>query len=124
MAFYDYFCADRHRTTARRGYGVDSIPCECGLTAQRTPFNTPYIHGTTTPTNQLSVDQLDPERFLDTAEEVDYAYTKADNEVGAKLKRPKGYKAGIVRARALQIEREGFNHPSVNKLNELDARAV
>lgn len=123
MPTYEYACKDGHQTTERRGYGSTSISCDCGLKAQRAPFNWSYIHGAG-PAGKLSVDQLDPERFLDTAEEVDYAYTKADNEVGKKLKRPSGYKAGIVRARALQIEREGFDHKTVNKLNELDARAV
>ncbi len=125
MPTYEYICVGRHRSTARRGYEDASIPCEtCGEPAQRAFANVPYIHGMTTPTNQLSVDQLDPERFLDRAEYIDDAYVRADAETGRKVKRPKGYKAGIVRARAMQIEREGFNHKSVVKLNKLDAKAV
>ena len=124
MPTYEYVCAGRHTTTQRGGYDSTHIPCAiCGKQATRAPFNWSYIHGAE-PSGKLNVDQLDPERFLDTAEEVDYAYTKADNETSQKLKRPKGYKAGLVRARALQIEREGFDHPTVHKLNELDARAV
>ncbi len=122
MPTYEYACKDGHQTTARRGYDVASIRCSCGKKARRTPCNVPFIHGAG-PAG-LTIDQLDPERFLDTAEEVDYAYSKADAMSEKKLKRPKGYKAGIVRARALQIEREGFDHPSVHKLNELDAKAI
>ena len=102
-----------------------SIPCEtCGEPAQRAFANVAYIHGMTTYTNQLSVDQLDPERFLDRAEYIDDAYSRADAVSEKKVKRPMGYKASIVRARAMQIEREGFNHKSVVKLNELDANVV
>ncbi len=125
MPTYEYICAGAHSSTARRGYEVASIPCEtCGEVAQRAFANIPYIHGMTTPTNQLSADQLDPERFLDRAEYIDDAYSRADTETETKVKRPMGYKAGIVRARAMQIEREGFNHKSVKKLNDLDAKAV
>lgn len=124
MPFYDYTCG-RHVTTARRGYDIDSIPCgTCERTASRTPFNTPFIHGSSGPAGTLTPDELSPERFLDRAEYIDDAYARADSETGQKLKRPKGYKAGIVRARAMQIEREGFNHKTVEKLNELDRRAI
>lgn len=124
MPFYEYHCKNGHKTTERRGYDADHSLCACGRVSGRSALNTPYIHGMTTPTNQLSADQLDPERFLDRAEYIDDAYVRADKETETKVKRPKGYKAGIVRARAMQIEREGFNHKSVAKLNELDAKAV
>ncbi len=120
---YEYICEERHRSTARRGYEVALIPClECGEPAQRNPCNAPFIHGCG-PAG-LTIDQLNPERFLDRAEYIDDAYVRADKETATKVKRPKGYKAGIVRARALQIEREGPDHKSVQKLNDLDAKAV
>lgn len=123
MPTYQFSCANGHESVARRGYDAKSIACEtCGKPAQRAFANVPYIHGCG-PAG-LTIDQLDPERFLDRAEDIDYAYQKADKEVEKKVKRPMGYKAGIVRARALQIEREGPDHKSVQKLNELDAKAV
>lgn len=123
MPTYEYICEERHRSTARRGYKVALIPClECGEPAQRNPCNAPFIHGVGAA--GLTVDQLDPERFLDRAEYIDDAYVRADKETEKKVKRPLGYKAGIVRARALQIEREGADSKAVHKLNELDARAT
>ena len=123
MPTYEYLCGKGHRSTARRGYDISSIPClVCGKPAQRNPCNVPFIHGAG-PAG-LTIDQLDPERFLDRAEYIDDAYARADAETETKVKRPKDYRAGGVRARALQIEREGFGHPSVAKLNELDAKAV
>ncbi len=102
---------------------MESIPClVCGKKAQRNPCNVPFIHGCG-PAG-LTIDQLSPERFLDRAEYIDDAYVRADKETGEKVKRPQGYKAGIVRARALQIEREGADSKAVHKLNELDKRAV
>jgi hypothetical protein len=46
----------------------------------------------------------DPRRFLDRAQDIDYAYQKADEEVGKKVPRPRDYKAGVCRARAKLLE--------------------
>ena len=108
----------------RGGYDSTHIPCAaCGKPANRAPFNWSYIHGGET-SGKLSEDALDPERFIDRAEYIDDAYTRGDKMVEKPLKRPMGYKAGIVRSRALQIEREGWEHKTVSKLNELDKRAI
>lgn len=119
MPFYEYVCDCGRTVTERRGYDVQSIPCACGGVAGRSPFNTPYIHGTTTPKFQL-----DPERFLDRAHEIDYAYSKADQEVGAYVPRPKNYRAGLVRAQSMFLEREGLNSKNTKAIVELDNKSL
>ena len=118
MPFYAYRCESGHATTERRGYGDRSILCGCGDVATRSPFNTPYIHGATTPKFQP-----DPERFLDRAQEIDYAYSKADQEVGAHVPRPKNYRAGLVRAQSLFWQREGLGR-NMGQIVELDKRSL
>ena len=46
----------------------------------------------------------DARRFLDRAHYIDYAYQKADEEVGKKVKRGRDYKAAVCRARAKLLE--------------------
>lgn len=46
----------------------------------------------------------DPRRFLDRAQDIDYAYQKAEEEVGEKIPRSRDYKASVCRARAKLIE--------------------
>ena len=117
MPFYEFVCEDGHVTVARKGLSEREAPCgDCGQPAQR-QFSVPYVHGSTTPKFQP-----DPERFLDRAQEIDYAYTKADNEVGARVSRPRGYRAGLVRARAMLMEREGLTSRNTKLAFELDER--
>jgi len=118
VPFYEYVCERGHSTTERRGYDIESISCACGDVATRTPLNTPYIHGATTPKFQP-----DPERFLDRAQEIDYAYSKADQEVGAHVPRPQAYRAGIVRSQALSLQREGLGK-TTKQLVELDKKSL
>ena len=46
----------------------------------------------------------DARRFLDRVQDIDYAYQKADEEVGDKVPRGRDYKAAICRARAKLLE--------------------
>ena len=115
--FYVFQCEDGHEATVRAGVSVSERPCGCGKVSKRRPFNVPYIHGATTPKFQA-----DPERFLDRAQEIDYAYSKADNEVGAKVPRPKPYKAALVRSRQLLAQREGLGDKRTKLAFELASR--
>ena len=119
MPFYEYRCESGHATTERRGYDVGSILCGCGSVAVRSPSNVPYIHGATTPRFQAN-----PERFLDRAHEINYAYERADQEVGAYVPRPKAYRAGLARAQSILIREEGLKSNLTKQIVELDKKAL
>jgi len=59
----------------------------------------------------------------DRAQEIDYAYSKADQEVGAHVPRPKNYRAGLVRAQSLFLQREGLGK-NTGQIVELDKRSL
>lgn len=79
--------------------------------------NVAYVHGATTPKFQP-----DHERFIDRAQEIDYAYSKADQEVGKHVPRPRSYRAGLVRSRAIALDRGDTKLAAT--ASELDKRAL
>ena len=88
MPYYEYVCARNH-VTERRG-GVDDVhaPCSvCDAPAQRRTFNLAYVVGTTTPIEQ----RQEVRDFQEASHEVDYHYSKAENE-GMPVKRPNLWK--------------------------------
>lgn len=99
MPNYTYLCEKGHRTEARAGYNVESVPCKCGLPARRLAFYAPPTVRLLTPRFKVN-----HERFLDRAPYIDHAHERAEQEVGHRMPRPKWYNAGIARARSRAIQ--------------------
>ena len=116
MPFYTFVCEKGDRTEVRAGYNVESIPCKCGLSAQRLAFYAP-------PTLRLLTPRFEAnqERFLDRAPYIDYAHEKAEQEVGRRMPRPKWYNAAIARARSRAIQAN--DQKQVREVNALAQRA-
>lgn len=101
MPWYIFGCAQGHRTgPARSSYATASVTCaECGEDAPRLPF-----YGDNETFNPSGQFEPDHERFLDRAAEVEYAYSRADQETGEYVARPKWLNAGVARARSRIIQ--------------------
>ena len=91
--WYEYRCPDGH-VTEKKG-GVDDVhaPCSaCNRQARRREFNLPVIVG------EMREQKYRVSEFLEASQEVDYLFTRAENE-GVAVKRPNLYKAGLREAR-------------------------
>ncbi len=101
MPRYEYLCKCGELTGRRGGYEDEVIACPaCGQPARRRPF---YAAGSII-TATGGRFYPDPHRFLDRAQDIDYAYQRAEQEVGGYLRRGRDFEAGVVRARARLLE--------------------
>jgi len=81
--WYEYTCPRGHVTERRGGVADAALPCSCGEMAQRRPFNHAAIVGATVAKDE----RRRTADFVEASAEVDYHYTKAENE-GMSVKRP------------------------------------
>ena len=93
---YTYICPNGHEVDARGGVSDVSRPCRCGAVSRRREFNHVAIVGETVMKEQ----KYHLSDFTEASAEVDYHYTKAENE-GMPVKRPNLYKKAKAKARAM-----------------------
>ena len=79
---YTYVCPNGHEIDRRGGVADVTLPCACGCIGTRKPFNRIAIKGETVAKAPYSVSE-----FVEASAEVDYHYTKAEND-GMPVKRP------------------------------------
>jgi hypothetical protein len=81
---YVYVCEDGHETEKKAGLSDVQARCSvCGKSAPRRPFNLVSIVGETVPIEQ----RQEVRDFQEASQEIDYHYTKAEND-GMPVKRP------------------------------------
>jgi hypothetical protein len=110
MGLYDYRCVNGHTTEKRADRNLQHIICpECGEAANRVAvYQDQYIFGETVAkggsraTREGNIkDKYGRTRvsvFQEASAEIDYAHTKAENEVGCELPHPDLYKRALRRA--------------------------
>lgn len=110
MPVYDFTCkACGHTTEKRAGYDVTVVACPfCGELAQKESvyLNIPFTE-TGVKVGRLMETPLDEvrvnvSRFQEASQEVDYAYSKAEEVVQKPIKRPNFWAEGKKRAKQLQ----------------------
>jgi len=111
MPLYDYECSNEHVTEDRQGYDVTVILCpSCGDSAFRhAVYLEQYMQaetgprggqrGAPTPRDQVDY-RKDYQEFQEASQEVEHAYTKAEEETGAPIKRPDLWQQAKERSRA------------------------
>lgn len=94
MPFYQYRCLAGHLTEKRGGLEEAETPCSvCAEPAKRRDFNLVVIVGA------LKEQKYPVSRYREASEEVDYHYTKAENDYGGPIKRPNLWEAAKREAR-------------------------
>ena len=99
MPFYSYRCPAGHVTEKKGRLDESSAPCPvCSKPARRREFNLVAIVGET-----VMKDQRYPvSRYVEASQEVDYHYTKAEND-GMPVKRPNLWKIAKREARRRKV---------------------
>lgn len=93
---YEYECPSGHVEVKRGGVDDSTSPCHCAQIGRRKEFNLAAIVGATVMKEQ----KYRVSEFLEAGMEVDYHYTKAENE-GMPVKRPNLYKKAKAKAKAM-----------------------
>lgn len=91
---YQYTCPSGHVSERRGGLDESSAPCFCGLTAQRKGFNHVAVIGVSV----VKEERQGVADYVEASHEVDYHYTKAENE-GMPVKRPNLWKQAMKEAK-------------------------
>lgn len=91
--YYEYVCKCGRVATKRGGPSDVTAPCSCGETSRRREFNHVAIVGETV----MKAQSYGTADFVEASAEVDYHYTKAENE-GMPIKRPNLWKTAKKKA--------------------------
>ena len=107
MAVYDYLCDCGVVTEARAGYETNTLPCPaCGRTASRQAVYRVSLRGLPTLGRPKKRQQFTD--FREASQEVDYAHSEEEKELGHPIERPNYYEIG--KARAAQLEKAGVKN--------------
>ena len=106
MPLYDFVCTAGHKSEAKAGYDVSSVPCpDCGKPAQRSAVNelTFAIAGRVAiPRDQRRVNLS---KFMDAASDLEYHHKTTEERQGRKIDNPSYFHEGVKRAKEVMAGR-------------------